>query len=123
MAFNLDLDALKTNLFDAAKSVTKNHLEDFIDESSAEYQNYLRELKEYTDNLAVLKKEIVEADSTDVKEAKEMSIRLQQRAINSMVDRYKMLFQQSALEKVKEVLYAVATTVGKIALSVIAAAV
>jgi len=119
MALNLDLDALKTNLFAAAKDASAK----YVDTTKDRYQEFLAELRDYTDNLAVLKQEIVEAPTKELKEVKMQSIKLQQRAINGLVDRYQMLTTQDAAEQLKEVLYTVAVTVGKIALSMALAAV
>lgn len=118
MAFEINLDVLKDNLYAA----TKDASEKYFDTAEDHYKNYLRELKDYTDNLAILKKEIAEAPQ-DLKEVKMMSIRLQQRAINGLVDKYKMILVQESAEQVKEVLKTVAMTVGKVALSMVVAAV
>jgi hypothetical protein len=123
MAFDIDVDVLKDSLFSAAKEATEAHIGELVDESKELYKQYLVELKDYTDNLAVLKKEIVEAETEEMKQVKLQSIRLQQRAINSLVDKYKMIFVQDSLNHVKEVLKTVAMTVGKIALSLVIAAV
>jgi hypothetical protein len=123
MSLNIDVDSLKDNLFSAAKEATATHLEAGIDESKESYAKYLVELKDYTDNLATLKIEIAEAPDAAAKKVKMESIVLQQRAINSLVDRYQMIFQQEAMERVKEVLKTVAITAGKIALSMAIAAV
>ncbi len=123
MALNIDPDLLKDNIFSAAKEATTAHLKAGIEESEESYANYLKELRDYTDNLAVLKIEIAEAPDAATKKMKMESIVLQQRAINSLVDRYQMIFNQEALARVKEVLKTVAITVGKIALSLAIAAV
>jgi hypothetical protein len=123
MSLNIDIDLLKDNLFSAAKDATVIHMNEALDESKEIHANYLRDLKAYTDNLATLKIEIAEATTSEQKQIKMQSIELQQRAINSLVDRYQMIFNQEAMERVKEVLKTVAITVGKIALSMIIAAV
>lgn len=123
MALTIDPDLLKDALFNAAKEATEGHLEEAIDETKELHAAYLVELKAYTDNLAVLKLEIAEATDPEIKMVKLESIKLQQRSINGLVDRYQMIFKQEALERVKEVLKTVAITVGKIAFSMILAAV
>lgn len=123
MSLNINVDLLKDNLFSAAKEVTLTHLKEGVDESKESYAKYLVELKDYTDNLAILKIEITEAETPEMKKVKMESIVLQQRAINSLVDRYQMIFQQELIARVKEVLKTVAITVGKIALSMAIAAV
>lgn len=119
MALDIDLDLLKDNLFDAAKDAS----EKYVDTAKESYKDYKRELREYTDNLAQLKMEIAEASTPEMKAVKLQSIELQQRAINSLVDRYQMIMTQEAAEQLKEVLITVAKTVGKIALSLIVAAI
>jgi len=122
MSLNIDMGLLQENLFSAAKAATILHFDEALDETKELHAAYLRELKDYTDNLAVLKLEIAEAPS-GLKPIKMQSIEMQQRSINSLVDRYQMLFNQAALAHVKEVLKTVAITVGKIALSMAIAAV
>lgn len=118
MALDIDLDLLKDNLFEAAEEAGR----DYFDTSKEKYADYKAELKDYTDNLAVLKKEIAEA-SANLKQVKAESILLQQRSINSLVDKYQMIMVNEAQEQLKEVLKTVAMTVGKIALSMAIAAV
>jgi len=118
MALNIDVDLLKDNLFDAAEEAGKK----YFDTAKDKYKEYKVELRDYTDNLAVLKKEIAEAPE-DLKESKMDSILLQQRAINSLVDKYQMIMVNEAAAQLKEVLQTVAMTVGKIALSMALAAV
>jgi chromosome segregation ATPase len=118
MALDIDLDVLKTSLYEASEEASRK----YFDTTNDAYTNYKQELKEYTDNLAVLKKEIAEAPA-DLKQVKPESIALQQRAINSLVDKYKMIMVKEAAEQVKEVLKTVAMTAGKIALSMVMAAV
>ena len=112
MALNIDLDLLKDSLFDAAEEAGRS----YFDTGKDAYANYKAELRAYTDNLAVLKKEIAEAPA-DLKEVKMQSILLQQRSINSLVDKYQMIMVNEASEQLKEVLKTVAMTAGKIALS------
>lgn len=123
MALTIDPDLLKDALFDAAKGATEVHLKEALDETKELHANYLKELRAYTDNLAVLKLEIAEAATPELKMVKLESIRMQQRSINGLVDRYQMLFQQEMIARVKEVLITVAMTVGKIAFSMAMAAV
>ncbi len=118
MALDIDLDVLQDSLYTASEEASRM----YFDTAEDQYENYKRELKEYTDNLAVLKKEIAEAPA-DLKQVKLESMALQQRSINSLVDKYKMIMVHEAAEQVKEVLKVVATTAGKIALSLIVAAV
>lgn len=123
MALNVDPDLLKDSLFSAAKEATEAHLQEALDSTKELHAKYLAELKEYTDNLAVLKLEIAEAPTAELRMVKLESIKLQQRSINGLVDRYQMLFMQDTIEQVKEVLKTVALTVGKIAFSMAIAAV
>lgn len=123
MALNIDPVLLKESLFSAAKDATEVHLAEALDETKALHVKYLEELRAYTDNLAVLKLEIAEASTPELKMVKLQSIKLQQRSINGLVDRYQMIFQQEAIERVKEVLKTVALTIGKIAFSMAIAAV
>ena len=118
MALNIDLDLLKDNLFDAAEEAGR----DYFDTAKEKYTDYKAELRVYTDNLAVLKKEIAEAPA-DLKQVKVESILLLQRSINSLVDKYKMIMVNEASEQLKEVLKTVAMTVCKIALSMVVATV
>ena len=118
MALNIDLDLLQDNLFDAAEEAGRG----YFDTAKDKYADYKAELRAYTDNLAVLKKEIAEAPA-DLKQVKVDSILLQQRSINSLVDKYQMIMVNEANEQLKEVLKTVAMTVGKIALSMVVAAV
>ena len=119
MALNIDLSLLQDNLFDAAKEASSK----FIDDSEDQAKEFYSDLRDYTDNLAVLKKELAEAPDADSKKVKMQSIRLQQRAINSLVDKHKMIFNQQSIERVKEVIQTVAITAGKIGLSLLVAAV
>jgi len=118
MALNIDLDVLKDGLYAASEEASRN----YFDTGAEQYKNYKNELRAYTDNLAVLKKEIAEAPQ-DLKEVKLESMVLQQRSINSLVDKYQMIMVHEAAEQLKEVLKLVATTAGKIALSLVIAAV
>ena len=118
MALNIDLDLLQTNLFDAAEEAGRG----YFDTAKDKYEEYKVELRTYTDNLSVLKKEIAEAPA-DLKQVKVESILLQQRSINSLVEKYQMILVHEAEEQLKEVLKTVALTVGKIALSLAVAAV
>jgi len=118
MALNIDLDVLKDSLYSASEEASRK----YFDTANAKYGEYKADLKKYTDNLAVLKKEIAEAPP-ELKQVKMESIELQQRAINSLVDKYKMILQMEAAAQVKEVLKTVAMTAGKIALSLVLAAV
>ena len=119
MALNIDLDLLQDNLFAAAEEMGRK----YFDTSKDKYKDYKSELRDYTDNLSVLKKEIAEAGTPEEKQVKMESILLQQRAINSLVDKYQMILVQEAAEQLKEVLKTVALTAGKIALSLAMAAV
>ena len=118
MALNIDLDVLQTGLYTASEEASRK----YFDTAKDQYENYKKELRDYTDNLAILKKEIAEAPQ-DLKEVKAESILLQQRSINSLVDKYKMIMVKEAAEQLKEVLQTVAMTVGKVALSLVIAAV
>lgn len=118
MALDIDLDVLKDSLFDAAEEAGKGYL----DTGKEEYENYKAELRDYTDNLAVLKKEMAEAPS-ELKQVKLDSILLQQRAINSLVEKYQMILVNEAETQLKEVLKTVVLTAGKIALSLAVAAI
>lgn len=118
MALNIDLDVLKDSLYTASEEASRK----YFDTANDKYKDYKRDLKDYTDNLAILKKEIAEAPP-ELKAVKLESIELQQRSINSLVDKYKMLLAMEAEQRVKEVLKTVAMTAGKIALSMVLAAV
>lgn len=118
MALDIDLDVLQESLYTASEEASRK----YFDTANDQYENYKKELKEYTDNLSVLKKEMAEAPK-ELKQVKLDSIMLQQRAINSLVDKYKMIMVSEAEEQLKEVLKTVATTAGKIALSLVIAAV
>lgn len=118
MALDIDLDVLKDSLYEASEEASRK----YFDTAEDQYKGYKRELKEYTDNLAVLKKEIAEAPK-ELKQVKMESIALQQRSINSLVDKYKMIMVHEAAEQLKEVLQTIAITAGKIALSLAVVAV
>ena len=118
MALDIDLDVLQNSLYTATEEASRK----YFDNANEQYANYKRELKIYTDNLAVLKKEIAEAPAA-LKSVKLESLALQQRSINSLVDKYKMIMVHEASEQVKEVLKLVAMTAGKIALSLVVAAI
>lgn len=118
MALDIDLDILQDSLYAASEEASRK----YFDTSKDHYSNYKKELKAYTDNLAVLKKEVAEA-LPELKKVKLDSIILQQRSINSLVDKYKMIMTREAAEQLKEVLKTVAMTAGKIALSLVIAAV
>jgi len=123
MSLSLDLEVLQTQLFDTAKKVSSDLVSELRDEAVDLYEAYQKDLKDYTDNLAALNKEIAEASDTEIKEIKLESIRLQERAIDSLVDRYQMLFTARAAEQLKGSLKTIGLTAGKIAFSLLIAAV
>ena len=119
MNLNFDLDLLKDNLYEAAKDASSK----WIEATEEQAKEFYDDLRDYTDNLAQLQKELAEAADDEIKQIKLDSIELQQHAISSLVDKHRMIINQQAIEQLKEVLKTVAVTVGKVGLSLLLAAV
>lgn len=118
MAFNVDWGAMKGNLFDACKESVKG----FVDESKAEAQDFYTDLRAFTDRVTDAKKELAEASGLK-KEVKLQTLEHEMRNLDAMVTRYKVVFMNNTENRVKEVLETAVRVVGKVALSMLVAAV
>jgi len=117
MAFNVDWDAMKGNLFVACKeSVSK-----FVDDTKAEAVGFYKELREFTDRVTDAKKELAEASGLK-KEVKAQTLEHEIRNLDSMMTRNAVVFMDKTEQRVKEVLTTMAKVVGKIAMSMLISA-
>jgi uncharacterized FlgJ-related protein len=118
MSFNVDWTAMKGNLFDACKESVVG----FVDESKDEAQDFYKELREFTDRVTDAKKELAEATGIK-KKVKAQTLEHEMRNLDAMVTRYKIVFMDNTEERVKEVLMTAVRVVGKVAISMLLAAV
>lgn len=118
MAFNVDWSGMKDNLFTACKeSVSK-----FVDGSKDDAQDFYKDLRAFTDRVTDAKKELAEASGLK-KEVKAQTLEHEMRNLDAMITRYKVVFMNNTENTVKEVLETAVRVVGKVALSMLLAAV